>query len=130
MKKIIILPCNGTSALGKITWLASQEMVLTGKAELCPSVGQLHELLETRGDDTAPCIIVDGCDKRCVFNELLEEGCICKYQLTLTDLGIAADDTTDITQDLIQRTKNGIVAECNPVVKEEFPPIYVGCGCG
>jgi len=34
---------------GKITWIATQEMVLPGKAELCLSFLQIGEILEARG---------------------------------------------------------------------------------
>ena len=46
LERIIVLPCNGDSAPGKITWIATQEMVLAGKAELCVSFLQIREILE------------------------------------------------------------------------------------
>lgn len=88
IEKIIILPCNGDSAPGKITRIAAQEMVLAGKAELCLSFHQIREILEAHGGKAPPLIIVAGCERRCVFNELLEEGLISTHQLALVDVGI------------------------------------------
>jgi len=125
---IIILPCNGGSAPGKITWIATQEIVLAGKAELCLSFLQIREILEARGGEAPPFVIVDGCDKRCLFNQLLEEGLVGKHLLALTDVGIEPVYLGDITRDDIQLAKNAIIAECKPVNKT--PPLFSGCCCG
>ena len=128
MEKIIISPCNGDSAPGKITWIATQEMVLTGKAELCLSFHQIREILETRVGKAPPFIIVDGCERRCLFNQLLEEGLIGKHQLALTDVGIEPVYLEDITRDDIELAKNAIIAECTSV-SDVVPALFSGCCC-
>lgn len=127
-ERIIILPCNGDSASGRITRLATQEMVLAGKAEWCLSFHQINDILEDSGRKTPAFIIVDGCERMCVFNELLEEGLIGKHQLALTDIGIEPVYLKDITRDDIELTKNAIIAECKPVNKA--PQLFSGCCCG
>jgi uncharacterized metal-binding protein len=127
-ERIIILPCNGDSASGKITWLATQEMVLAGKAKLCLSFHKIRGILEASGRKTPSFIIVDGCERRCLFNELLEEGLVGKHQLALTDVGIEPVYLEDITRDDIELAKNAIIAECKPVNKT--PQLFSGCCCG
>jgi uncharacterized metal-binding protein len=127
-EKIIILPCNGDSASGKITWLATQEMVLAGKAKLCLSFHKIRGILEDSGRKTPSFIIVDGCERRCLFNEFLEEGLVGKHQLALTDVGIEPASLEDITRDDIELTKNAIKAECKPINKT--PQLFSGCCCG
>jgi uncharacterized metal-binding protein len=128
IKRLIVLPCNGDSAPGKITWLATQEMVLVGEAEPCISFLQIREILEARGEQTPSFIIVYDCEKRCLFNELLEEGLVGKHLLALTVLGIEPVYLEDITRDDIELAKNAIIAECKPVNKT--PPLFSGSCCG
>ena len=128
-ERIIILPCNGDSAAGKITWIATQEMVLAGEAELCISFQQLREVLKASGTKTSSLITVDGCERRCLFNEHLEEGLVGKHQLALTDVGIEPVYLEDITRDDIELTKNAIKAECKPINKTT-PQLFSGCCCG
>lgn len=128
MEKLLVLPCNGDSAPGKITWLAPQEMVLDGEAEQCVSFDQIRKILEARNRNAPPFIMIDGCEKRCLFNELLKEGLVGKHLLTLTDLGIEPVYLEDITRDDIEMAKNAIIAECKPINKK--PPLFSGCCCG
>ncbi len=127
MEKIIVLPCNGDSAPGKITWVATQEMVLAGKAKPCLSFLQMKKILEARGGEAPPFIIVDGCEKKCLLNELLEEGLVANHLLALTDVGIEPLYLEDITRDDIELAKNAIIAECKPV--NNTPPLFSGCCC-
>jgi uncharacterized metal-binding protein len=66
-ERITILPCNGDSAAGKISWIATQEMVLAGEAGLCCSFQQLMVVLEASGRKASSFIIVDGCERRCLL---------------------------------------------------------------
>jgi uncharacterized metal-binding protein len=128
-ERIIILPCNGDSAPSKITWIATQEMVLAGNAELCLSFHQLIDIIEDSGGKAPSLIIVDGCERRCLFNKLLEEGLFGKYQLALTDVGIEPVYLEDITRDDVELTKDAIIAECRPV-SSVVPALFPGCCCG
>lgn len=127
-RKIRILPCNGSCAVGRITWLATQELVLEKKAEWCLSWGQIEEKNDI-GDDSYTFLSIDGCDNKCLFNELLEEGLIGKHHLVLSDVGIDPVYLDDITQDDIELAKEAIIAECKPVNKT-IPPLFSGCCCG
>lgn len=128
MKKIIILPCNGDSAAGKITWIATQEMVLAGMAEFCPSFQHVMKRLGPCGGQFPPLIIVDGCEKRCVFKKLFSEGYTGKHQLTLTDVGIEPVCQEDITRDDIELAKDAVIAECTSV-DNVVPVLFSGCSC-
>ncbi len=127
-QKIYLLPCNGNSAEGKVTWLAAQELVLEKKAEWCLSWRQLGQLLEKIGDTSLAFICVDGCEKKCLFNHLLEEGLIGKHYLDLSDVGIIPMYLENITRDDIELAKEAIIAECKPVNKT-VPPLFSGCCC-
>lgn len=128
-KKIFILPCNGDCAAGRITWLAAQELVLAGQGEWCFSWRQIGEILEKTNERTSPFIIVDGCDRRCMFNQLLEEGLVGKHHLALSDVGIDILHYNDIEQGGIDLAKDAIIAECTPV-NRSMPPPLAGCCCG
>ncbi len=52
-----MLPCRGDSAPGIIIWIATQEMILAGKAELCVSFLQIREILEARCGEASLLII-------------------------------------------------------------------------
>ena len=54
---------------------------------------------------------MDGCERRCLFNQLLEEVGIGKHQLALTDVGIEPVYLEDITRDDIELAINAIIAE-------------------
>lgn len=54
---------------------------------------------------------MDGCERRCLFNQLIEEGDIGKHQLVLTDVGIEPVYLEDITRDDIELAINAIIAE-------------------
>lgn len=125
---IFILPCNGDSAAGRITRLAAQELVLAGRAQWCLSWRQIGKLLEKAGEDTSSFIIVDGCEKRCVLNQLLEEGLVGRHYLALSDVGIDITSPDDVERKHIELAKDAIIAECAPL-KQSVPPPLAGCSC-
>lgn len=128
MQKIVIFPCNGDSAVGRITWLATQELVLAGQAKWCLSWQHIEEILDRQRTIPSPFIIVDGCEKQCLFNQLLEEGLVGKHHLDLSDVGINIAYVEDIKRDDIDLAKDAIIAECRPVKRDMHPPL-AGCCC-
>lgn len=124
--RIIILPCNGDSAPGEITWIAAQELVLEGKAKWfgqeTPFCGDAKE------EKPLSIFLVSGCQKSCVFNLHIDKKNPKNHRLMLVDLGIEPDFIEDITRDDIELTKDAIIAECTPVSKTT-PPVFVGCCC-
>jgi uncharacterized metal-binding protein len=128
-QKILIITCNGDSAAGKVAWLASQELVLEGKAEWCLSWQQIEETLVPNGNESTSFIIVEGCENKCLFNELLEEGLVGKHHLVLSDVGIDPVYLEDISREEIELAKEAIISECKPINKT-IPPLFSGCCCG
>ena len=127
-EKIVILPCNGDSATGKITWIAAQELVLEGKADWysprCENDGES----DTNSKHARSFIIVDGCERKCLFNIYLEKGLVSKHQLTLGDIGIDTLHLDDIKREDIELAKDAIAAEC-AVVDNMRPLLLSGCCC-
>lgn len=126
-EKIIILPCNGDCAAGQITMIAAQELVLEGKAEWY----SLHS--QTAADTGAELpqsfIIIDGCEKQCLFTACLEQGIVGKHYLALPDVGIEPLYFQDITREDIELAKDAVIAECTEIDKMP-PPLFSGCCCG
>lgn len=127
--KILIISCNGNSAAGKVASLAAQELVLEGKAEWCFSWQQIEEIFSEKNSESSFFIIVEGCENKCLFNELLEEGLVGKHHLVLSDVGIDPVYLEDITREEIELAKEAIITECKPVNKT-IPPLFSGCCCG
>lgn len=126
LDRIIILPCNGDSAPGEITWIAAQELVLEGKARWFSQ--EIPCCREGEGAVKKTVILVSGCQKSCEFNEHREKMNSEYHRLTLVDLGIEPDFIEDIASDDIELTKDAVIAECTPVSKT-VPPLFVGCCC-
>lgn len=124
---IIILPCKGDSTAGRITWLAAQELVLAGKAQWCLSWLQIEEILEEERGASLAYLVVDGCEQRCLFKELLAEGLVGRHHLALSDVGIDFY-AGEIERRDIDLVKEAIIAECRPV-KRDMPPPLGGCCC-
>lgn len=127
-KKMVILPCNGDSATGKITWIAVQELVLEGKAEWYSPRCENDEESDPNSNHTRSFIIVDGCERKCLFNIYLEKGLVSKHQLALSDIGIDALYLDDIKRADIELAKDAIVAECAEVDNMR-PLLLPGCCC-
>lgn len=127
-QEIAILPCNGDCAAGLVTWLASQELVLQKKAVWCLAYCEPEGVSELIMDETCQFILVDGCERKCLFNDFLERGLVGKYQLALTDVGIEPTFMSDITREDIELAKNAIIAECKDV-ESSRPPLFSGCCC-
>lgn len=125
-EKIIILPCNGDCAAGKITWIATQQLVLEGEAEWYA----LYREVTGESEKEIPqlFIIVDGCDKQCLYNDYLEKGLLEKHRLCLSNLGIEPVHFQDLTGEDIELTKDAIIAECTEVDTEQ-PVLFSGCCC-
>ena len=127
--KITLVPCSGNCPEGQITRIAAQELVLEQKAEWCQSWQQLDKNLDTSAEESAPFIIIDGCEEQCLFNELLEDGLVGKHHLALSDIGIAPRQYDDISREDIELAKEAIIVECKPA-KPSIPPLFSGCCCG
>lgn len=127
-EKIVILPCNGDSATGKITWIAAQELVLEGKAEWYSPSCENDRGSDTNRTNARSFIIVDGCDRKCLYNIYLKRGLVSKYQLALDDIGIDALYLADIKREDIELAKDAIVAMCTKV-KNMHPILLSGCCC-
>lgn len=126
--KIVILPCNGDSAAGHITWIAAQELVLDGKAQWYSAESQASGPSITGTVESKPFIILDGCDRQCLFNAFLENGLVGEHRLALTDVGIEPMYMKDITRNDIELAKDAVIAECTPVDTMQ-PPLFSGCCC-
>ncbi len=126
--KIVILPCNGDSAAGSITWIAAQELVLEGKARWYSAESQDIGSTATDTVESEPFIILDGCDRQCLFNIFLEKGLIGEHTLALTDVGIEPIFMRDITRSDIELAKDAVIAECTSVDTMQ-PPLFPGCCC-
>lgn len=127
-EKIVILPCNGVCATGKITWIAAQELVLEGKAEWYSPLCGSDSDTEFKNKDSHSFIIVDGCESKCLFNAYLEKGLAGKHQLSLSDIGIDTLYLDDIKRDDIELAKGAIVVECAEADTLRHLPL-LGCCC-
>lgn len=125
-EKIVIFPCNGDCAAGRITWIAAQELVLEGKAKWCSSPTLITEDFVDK--HLQRFIIVDGCEKKCLFNAYLEKGLAGKHHLALNDVGIDPILMKDITNEDITLAKDAVIAECAEIDNMP-PPLFSGCCC-
>jgi uncharacterized metal-binding protein len=123
--RIIILPCNGASAPGEITWIAAQELVIEGKARWFSR--EIPFDRDGEGTSKTPVILVSGCQKSCKFNEHIEKENPEYHRLMLADIGIEPDFIEDITREDIELTKDAVIAECTPVSKAV--PLLFACCC-
>ena len=73
-------------------------------------------------------IIVDGCEKKCLFKAYLEKGLVGKHHLALPDVGIEPLYFKDMTRDEIELAKDAIIAECVEVDNTR-PVLFSGCCC-
>lgn len=124
--RIIILPCNGNSAPGEITWIAVQELVIEGKAIWFSR--EIHFCRHGEGAPKITVILLSGCQKSCEFNEPIEKENPEYHRLMLADIAIEPDFIEDITSDDIELTKDAVLAECAPVSKAA-PALFAGCCC-
>lgn len=127
-KKITILACNGDSPAGYIVRQASQELVDEGKAEYYSAKDQKIDFNALKDIDPEYLIILDGCEKQCALNMSLEKGLPQKHCLELSYLAIEPENMEDIGRGDIELAKDGIIAECTPVDKQQLPPM-ASCGC-
>jgi len=126
--KIVILPCNGDSPAGRITWIAAQELVLEGKAQWYSGQSEDNGPSVTDTVESKPFIILDGCDSQCLFNTFLEKGLVGKHHLTLPDVGIEPMYMKDVTRNDIELAKDAVIAECTAV--DTMRPLpFSGCCC-
>ena len=126
-KTIIILPCNGDCGAGRITWLAAQELVLAGKARWY-SAQLLAAEAAANPVQEPPFILVDGCDRQCLFTTFLDKGLVGRHHLALSDVGIEPLSSNDISREEIELAKDAVIAECTPVDPLR-PPRLPGCCC-
>ncbi|MGB3210720.1 MAG: putative zinc-binding protein [Desulforhopalus sp.] len=126
--KIVILPCKGDSAAGHLTWIVAQELVLEEKAQWYSEESQTNRPSVTDTVESKPFIILDGCDRRCLFNALLDKGLVGEHQLALTDVGIEPMYVKDITRNDIELAKDAVMAECTSVDTMK-PPLFSKCCC-
>ncbi len=126
--KIVILPCNGDSAAGNITMIAAQELVLEGKAQWYSAENEDNRLAITDTAESKPFILLDGCDRQCLFNSFLEKGFVGEHHMALTDVGIDPVYLDDITRNDIDLAKDAVIAECTSV-DEMQSPRFSGCCC-
>ncbi len=124
--RIAILPCNGDSAPGEITWIAAQELVLEAKARWFGEEAAFCQ--EAEGAPKTVVILVSGCRKSCEFNEHIKKMSPEYHRLTLLDLGIEPHVIEEISSGDIELTKDAVIAECTPIGKAA-PPLFAGCCC-
>lgn len=126
-KKILILSCNGHSAMGLITRLAAQELVLEGTAEWCPD-RSINEGVIVGDTTRQQIILVSGCRERCRFNDMRQKKFSTAHQFILSEVGIEPEELDEITRDDIDLAKDAVIAECTPV-GNAAPVFFPGCCC-
>lgn len=128
-RKIIILPCNGKSAAGRITFLASQELVLEGKAEWYLKEGIFPNSSFSTRDVDKSFILVDGCEMKCLFNQSRKRGFTNNNHLSLNDIGIEIRQYDDFTREDIELAKDAIIAVCIEPDSFQQPKLPLVCNC-
>ncbi len=126
--KIRILPCNGDSPAGLVTWITAQELVLEGKAHWYSSISTDNGPAASGLVEPETFILVDGCDRQCLFNIFLDKGLVGEHNLALNDVGIEPTYMREIKRSDIDLAKDAVIAECTSVDTMQ-PILFSGCCC-
>jgi uncharacterized metal-binding protein len=127
--KICLFPCAGVSNVGQLTRQAVQELVLEGKAEWveCEKDNDV-QTIRCKRTDSAPFVVVDGCEQYCARKQLEAMNCDLEFHLSLADLGIEKAESAVMTNDELQLVKDAIVAESTRISRQA-PKIMGVCCC-
>lgn len=129
LHKILIFPCGGISEAGRLTLLASQELILEGKVEwVCLKHIRELPLTGEKADFALRLIAVDGCEKQCGKKYLAKLGRLLEFHLSLPDLGIQTWEGPEGGHEYLQLVKDAIIAESTRPSKG--PALFLGsCSC-
>lgn len=125
---IYLLPCCGKSAIGRLTQVAAQELILEGKG-CWLSIEQLQLWQDNQAgtEEIPPTIIIDGCDHRCGARSVDQAGLKVEFHLTLSELGIEETDAGANFAEALILAKDAIIAESTRITMKI--PMLPGCCC-
>ncbi len=127
--KLLIFPCSGISAVGRLTLFAAQELVLEGKGEwACAHHFNGLPQIGNEAVFTSRLIIVDGCEKKCGEKYVAQLERLLEFHLSLADLGIQTSEGDIGGDENLQLVKDAIIAESTRLTKQ--PALFIGnCSC-